>query len=314
MTLTCGFAGDVRDLAGVPLGEEPQVAVELDLLLRHRAADEVPVGVDGGQHADADVLGKFGDLGDVGTAEVMWGGVLSLWLLDDDEGPTAGQVSVESGRTIHQSVDGRPPVEDWPGWRPGTPLSMQRPLGGVPTARDGVGGHLSVLGVDLPMSMCRRHASATTTARPRLRRTAPAIARCSWCWSAVPRPPATSENSGSITDMRSSATTTAGAAGRRGSTTPSRSASTRKRPANDRRRVGRAQARPVELLAESHGPAAATGRNRSSASRMPNFVTITSVGGRTGTAGRVLRRSSAWPAIVDRDIVQPASRSTIAPR
>ena len=51
-----------RGLARVALDEEPEVAVELDLLLGHRAAHVVAVVVDRGQHRDADVLRQLGDL------------------------------------------------------------------------------------------------------------------------------------------------------------------------------------------------------------------------------------------------------------
>ena len=55
-------SADVQDLAGAPLGEEPQVAVELDLLQGHRPADQRAVGRDRGEQAGPLVLQQLGDL------------------------------------------------------------------------------------------------------------------------------------------------------------------------------------------------------------------------------------------------------------
>ena len=49
---------------GIPLSEEPQVAVVLHLLLSHRHADEVTIVVDCGQHRDLDVPGQLSEPAD----------------------------------------------------------------------------------------------------------------------------------------------------------------------------------------------------------------------------------------------------------
>src|SRR6478735_2184305 len=57
-----GLRGDVACLVAVALGDEEHVAVELDLLGRHRVAHEDTVGVRVRQHRDPDVLDQVGDL------------------------------------------------------------------------------------------------------------------------------------------------------------------------------------------------------------------------------------------------------------
>ena len=57
-----GRGADVLHRVRAALGEEPQVAVELDLLQRHRAAGQRPPGVGRGEEAEPLTLQQLGDL------------------------------------------------------------------------------------------------------------------------------------------------------------------------------------------------------------------------------------------------------------
>jgi hypothetical protein len=57
---------DLGDLVRAAVGDEPQVTVEADLLDHHRAAQELAVVVDGGEHAGPDVPDQVSDLLDSG--------------------------------------------------------------------------------------------------------------------------------------------------------------------------------------------------------------------------------------------------------